>query len=64
MLFHLLFFKKYFLATNDWEMKMERWFRGQIRVFSFRYTEFLVTADNPCENVHQDEHRLKTQKKL
>lgn len=44
--------------------KMERWFRGQIRVFSFRYTEFLVTADNPCENVHQDEHRLKTQKKL
>ena len=46
--------------TGKWKW----WFRGQIRVFSFRYTEFLVTADNPCENVHQDEHRLKTQKKV
>lgn len=53
-----------FFSPSDWEMKMKRWFRGEIGEFSFRQFELQVTADNPCKNVQQEEHSLKTEKNL
>lgn len=57
-------FLSFFFSSNDWDMKMWSWFRGQIAEFHSRYTEFLLIGNNPCKNVQWDEQRLKTSKKL